>query len=221
MSHQGTKTRMDITWYGHSCFRIAERGHATIVTDPFDPSLGYEVPRLKADVVTVSHLAAGHSYVEGVKGYNHVIEGPGEYEIGEVFIIGVATFDPALENPRRNVVYVFDFQGLTVAHLGDLDHVPSQSMIDALGAVDIALVPVGGGGGLSSSQAAEVISLLEPSIVVPMHFQTDDLRSMQLDPVDRFFKEMGINTIQQESVLRVGLGNLPEQTQIVLLDYRH
>ena len=212
---------MDITWYGHSCFRIVERNYATVVTDPFDASLGYEPLRLKADIVTVSHDAPGHSYLDGVKGAKSIIQGPGEYEIGEVFIIGVATYDQTREVPRRNVVYVFDYNALTVAHLGDLDHVPSQSMIDALGPVDIALVPVGGGGGLSSGQAAEVISLLEPSIVIPMHFQTPALRSMELDPVDRFLKEMGINTIEAQAMLRVAPGVLPEQTQVVLLDYQH
>jgi L-ascorbate metabolism protein UlaG (beta-lactamase superfamily) len=212
---------MDIVWYGHSCFRIAERAQASIVTDPFDKILGYEVPRLKADIVTVSHDAPGHSFVTAVKGYQHVISGPGEYEIGGVFITGVATFDQSKEHPRRNVVYVFDYNGLIVAHLGDLDHVPNQSMIDALGPIDVALVPVGGGGSLSSSQAAEVMSLLEPSIVVPMHYRTDALQGLDLDPVDRFLKEMGINTIQQESVLRISSGALPEQTQVVLLDYRH
>lgn len=212
---------MDITWYGHSCFRIAERGQATIVTDPFDESLGYEVPRLKADIVTISHDAPGHSFAAAVKGARHVIHGPGEYEIGDVFITGLATYDPTLERPRRNVVYVFDYNSLIVAHLGDLDHVPSQSMIDALGPVDVVLVPVGGGGSLSSSQAAEVISLLEPRIVVPMHFQTEALRGLVLDPVERFLKEMGINSIQQEALLRITAGALPEQTQVVLLDYVH
>ncbi len=212
---------MDITWYGHSCFRITERAHASIVTDPFDARLGYEVPRLKADIVTVSHDAPGHNYVEGVKGYRHVVDGPGEYEIGEVFIIGVATFDKTQEAPRRNVVYVFDFNSLTVAHLGDLDHVPSQSIIDVLGSVDIALVPVGGGGGLSSGQAAEVISLLEPSIVIPMHFQTPALRGMELESVDRFLREMGVNAIEEQAMLRISSSSLPEQTQVVLLDYQH
>jgi L-ascorbate metabolism protein UlaG (beta-lactamase superfamily) len=212
---------MDITWYGHSCFRLAERGYASVVTDPFDASLGYEVPKLKADVVTVSHAAPGHSFLATVKGYKHAIEGPGEYEIGGVFIIGVATYDQSAENPRRNVVYVLDYSNLTVAHLGDLDHVPNQSMIESLGPIDIALVPVGGGGGLSSSQAAEVVSLLEPSIIVPMHFKTDALRELNLDPVDRFLKEMGINTVQQQDILRVSAGGLPEQTQVVLLDYHH
>jgi len=212
---------MDITWYGHSCFRITERGRASVVTDPFDESLGYEVPKLKAEIVTISHRAPGHNNLAVVKGCEHVIEGPGEYEIGGVFVIGVATFDPKAEHPRRNVVYVLDYENLTVAHLGDLDHVPNQSMIDALGPVDVALVPVGGGSGLNSSQAAEVVSLLEPSIVVPMHYRTDALRELELDPVDRFLKEMGINTIQQEPMLRVVSSALPEQTQVVILDYAH
>jgi L-ascorbate metabolism protein UlaG (beta-lactamase superfamily) len=212
---------MDIVWYGHSCFRISERGQAAIITDPFGEDLGYEVPRLKADIVTVSHDAPGHNFLAAIKGYEHVIRGPGEYEIGGVFILGIATFDETQETPRRNVVYVFDYNSLIVAHMGDLDHVPSQSMIDALGPVDIALIPVGGGKSLSSSQAAEVVSLLEPSIVVPMHYRTDVLQSVDLDPVDRFLKEMGINTIQEETLLRVSSGSLPEQTQVVLLDYRH
>jgi L-ascorbate metabolism protein UlaG (beta-lactamase superfamily) len=212
---------MDIVWYGHSCFRISERGQAAIITDPFGEDLGYEVPRLKADIVTVSHDAPGHNFLAAIKGYEHVIRGPGEYEIGGVFILGIATFDETQETPRRNVVYVFDYNSLIVAHMGDLDHVPSQSMIDALGPVDIALIPVGGGKSLSSSQAAEVVSLLEPSIVVPMHYRTDVLQSVDLDPVDRFLKEMGINTIQEETLLRVSSSSLPEQTQVVLLDYRH
>jgi L-ascorbate metabolism protein UlaG (beta-lactamase superfamily) len=136
-------------------------------------------------------------------------------------VIGVATVDPKAEEPRRNVVYVLDYGGITVAHLGDLDHVPSQSMIESLGPVNIALVPVGGGKGLSSSQAAEVISLLEPSIVIPMHYRTDVLQGLELDSVDRFLKEMGVNITQAEPMLRIAAGALPEQTQVVVLDYQH
>lgn len=212
---------MDITWYGHSCFRITERGRATVVTDPFDESLGYEVPRLKAEIVTISHDSPGHNNLAAVKGSEHIIQSPGEYEIGGVFVIGIATFDPKLEVPRPNTIYVLDYESLTICHLGDLDHVPNRSMIDTLGPVDIALVPVGGGSGLSSSQAAEVVSLLEPSIVIPMHFQTDALRGIELDPVDRFLKEMGVNSIQQEPLFRIASSALPEQTQVILLDYQH
>lgn len=213
---------MDIIWYGHSCFRISERGQASIVTDPFGEHLGYEMPpRLKADIVTISHPAPGHNHVAAFKNVHHVVEGPGEYEIGNVFIVGVATFNPDVEPPRRNVIYVFDYSPLKVAHLGDLDHVPKQSMIDALGQIDIVMVPVGGGSSLNSSQAAEVVSVLEPSIIIPMHFQTEALRGLELDPVDRFLKEMGVNTIEQEEILRVSASAMPEQTQVVLLDFRH
>ncbi len=212
---------MEITWYGHSCFRLVERGRATVVTDPFGDNLGYEVPKLKADVVTISHDAPGHNNIDMVRGCEHIVSGPGEYEIGGVFIIGVPSYNRESENPRLNVIYVLDFEGLSVAHLGDLDHVPNQSMVESLGPVDVALVPVGDGSALSSSQAAEVINLLEPSIVVPMHFQTEALRGMTLDPVDRFLKEMGISSVQAEPLLKISAGTLPEQTQVVLLDYRH
>jgi L-ascorbate metabolism protein UlaG (beta-lactamase superfamily) len=78
---------MEIVWYGHSCFRLTERSMATVVTDPFDAEVvGYEALKLKADIVTVSHDAAGHNYLNAVKGYGHAITGPGEFEIGGVFI---------------------------------------------------------------------------------------------------------------------------------------
>jgi L-ascorbate metabolism protein UlaG (beta-lactamase superfamily) len=113
-------------------------------------------------------------------------------------------------------VYVFDYDG-SRCHLGDLDHVPSQSQIEALGAVDVALVPVGGGGGLNAAQAAEVISLLEPSLVVPMHYRTEG-GSASLDPVSKFLKEMGLGAITPEAGLKVSKSSLPDETHVVLLE---
>src|SRR5690242_5691197 len=100
---------MEITWYGHSCFRLAERGKATIVTDPFDESIGYTLPKLKSDVVTVSHAAPGHNNHANVKGFQRLIEGPGEYEIGGVFIIGAAMHNTDSQPPKFNVAYMFDY----------------------------------------------------------------------------------------------------------------
>jgi L-ascorbate metabolism protein UlaG (beta-lactamase superfamily) len=207
---------MEITWYGHSCFRLAERGKATVVTDPYDESIGYPLPKLKAEVVTISHNAPGHSNYLNVKGMQRLLNGPGEYEIGGVFIVGAAMHSAQATPPKYNVAYMFDYDGLTIVHLGDLDHVPHQSTVEAMGNIDIVLVPVGGGAGLNATQAAEVVSLLEPGIVVPMHYKTDE-NVLDLDPVDRFLKEMGVSRIQQEETLKVTKGNLPEQTQIVVL----
>ena len=215
---------MEITWYGHSCFRLTERGMATVVVDPFDSkTIGYSPLKLKADIVAVSHEAPGHSNVEAVKGTSHVIAGPGEFEIGGVFITGVQTdgggAGKKAKEQVRNTLYVFDYEGLTVAHLGDLQQVPSQAEIEALGNVNVALVPVGGGGGLNAAKAAEVISLLEPNIVIPMHYATPDAK-VTLDSLNKFLKEMGLSKQDPQPSLKVTRSGLPEETHVAVLDYQ-
>ncbi|HRE46330.1 MAG TPA: MBL fold metallo-hydrolase [Aggregatilineales bacterium] len=209
---------MEIAWYGHSCFKLSERGKATIVTDPFNDAIGYALPKLKADVVTASHDAPGHSSYETVKGTRRIVDRPGEYEIGGVFIAGVALHNLEVDPPKRNIAYIFDFDGLSVAHLGDLDHIPPQSLMEMLGTVHVALVPVGGGRGLNATQAVELINLIEPNIVIPMHFKATEHGLAHLDPLERFLKEMGMSRIHQEQTFKITASGLPEQTQIVVLE---
>lgn len=213
---------MEITWYGHSCFRLAERNLATVVTDPFDAGVvGYEPLKLKADIVTSSHDAPGHKHLGAVKGYNHAITGPGEFEIGGVFITGVQTDGvgkKAADKPR-NTLYVFDYSGINVAHLGDLRSVPSQTEIEALGTVHIVLVPVGGGDGLNAAKAAEVVSLLEPNVVIPMHYHTPAAK-VALDPLDRFLKEMGLHEAETSPSLKITKSGLPNETKVIVLEYQ-
>ena len=215
---------MEITWYGHSCFRLTERNMATVVTDPYDnSSIGYFPLKLKADIVTISHDAPGHNNSEAVKGTSHVISGPGEFEIGGVFITGVQTDDGVAgkktKEQTRNTLYVFDYDGLTVAHLGDLKQLPPQTEIEALGTVNVALVPVGGGGGLNAAKAAEVISLIEPNIVIPMHYATSDVK-VSLDSLNKFIKEMGLSKPETQPSIKVTRSSLPEETHVVVLDYQ-
>jgi L-ascorbate metabolism protein UlaG (beta-lactamase superfamily) len=213
---------MEIIWYGLSCFRLTERGMATVVTDPYDHNVaGYSPLRLKTDIVTVSHDAPGHNFVSAVKGYSHMITGPGEFEIGGVFITGVQTngYKRSADEPR-NTLYVFDYDGVTVAHLGDLRRVPTQTEVEALGTVHVALVPVGGGGGLTSAKAAEVISLLEPGYVIPMHYGTPGC-ALKLAPLSKFLKEMGLGTVDAQPSLKVSRGAVPEETKVVVLTYEH
>jgi L-ascorbate metabolism protein UlaG (beta-lactamase superfamily) len=214
---------MEITWYGHSCFRLTERNFATVVTDPFDSkSIGYEPLKLRSDIVTVSHDAPGHNNVNAVKGTSHVIDGAGEFEIGGVFITGVQT-DGAKKKSKEqgtdNTVYVFDYDGITVAHLGDLKVVPTQSEIELLGTVNVALVPVGGGGGLNAAKAAEVISLLEPNLVIPMHYSTPATK-LSLDVLNKFLKEMGLSKLDAQPSLKVTRSGLPSETHVIVLDYQ-
>ncbi|NIS82029.1 MAG: lactamase [Anaerolineales bacterium] len=212
---------MEIVWHGLSCFRLSERNLASVVTDPYSPEIGLPALKLKADIVTVSHDAPGHNNVKAVKGVRRQISGPGEYEIGGVFIIGILMVpkNKKKASGRPNMLFVFDFDGLTVAHLGDLAYVPSQAQIEDLGTVDVALVPVGGGSALSPSQAAEVISLIEPSIVVPMHYKTGKME-LKLGTVKRFLSEMGITKQEPLPSLKVTKSGLSEETQVVILEPR-
>ena len=205
---------MELTWYGLSCFRITERKYITIVTDPYNGKLGLPPLKLRGDVVTVSHDASGHNHTAAVSNHKHVLDGPGEYEIGGVFITGIATLNEA--QTTHNVLYVFNYDGLTVAHLGDMEQVPSQTQIEALDQIHILLVPVGGGNSLNAAQAAELVSMLEPNIVIPMHYHLPQ-QKLELDDVDRFLNEMGVSDIKPETSLRISVSNLPEETETVLL----
>lgn len=215
---------MEITWYGHSCFRLTERNFVTVVTDPFDSKkVGYVPLKLKAEIVTISHDAPGHNNSDAVKGTSHVLTGPGEFEIGGVFITAVQTESAAKASKTkdnvRNTIYVFDYDGITVAHLGDLQKIPTQSEIELLGTVNVALVPVGGGGSLNAAKAAEVVSMLEPNLVIPMHYSTPDAK-VELEAIGKFIKEMGLSKQEAQPMLKVSRSSLPDETHVVVLEYQ-
>ena len=214
---------MEINWHGLSCFRLTERGMATVVTDPYDHNVaGFEPIKLRGEIVTVSHDAPGHNFVSTVKGRNRVITGPGEFEIGGVFITGVQTNRTTKRSPKelRNTLYVFDYDGITVAHLGDIQKVPSQTEIESLGGVNVVLVPVGGGGSLNAAKAAEIVSLLEPGIVIPMHYQLPE-SNLELSPLSRFLKEMGVGNIEPVPSLKVTGSSVPTESHVVVLEHKH
>jgi L-ascorbate metabolism protein UlaG (beta-lactamase superfamily) len=214
---------MEITWYGHFCFRMMERGMAAVVCDPFDHKIvGYDPLKLKADIVTVSIDNVEHNFTTSVKGDPHLINGPGEFEIGGVFITGVQTNGHAkkADDEPRNTLYVFDYNGLTVAHFGQIDRVPTQAEVEALGPVNIALIPVGDESSLNAAKAAEVISLIEPNIVIPMHYATDGSQ-VKLDELNKFLKEMGISETEHVPMLKMtSASTLPEETRVIVLDYQ-
>jgi len=218
---------MEITWLGHSCFRLRSRA-ATVVTDPYGKDLGLTLPRVRADIVTVSHEADDHNYVKGVKGDFKVLSGPGEYEVSAVFVTGLVLGERKAGGKSskggaeadRNTVFLIELDGLTVCHLGDLNTVPTQAMMEeSLSEVDVLLVPVGGGESLNASQAAEVVSLLEPHLVIPMHYKIKG-SDLKLDPVSKFLKEMGLDKVEEQEMLKLDRSGLPDETQVVLLELK-
>lgn len=208
---------MEITWHGNSCFRITERNHISVVTDPGHAQTDVAKLRLRANLVTVSHDRDSHA-VEQIKDSDYVIAGPGEYEVGELFVTGIAMHLHDVENDRvlDNVAYFFQYpNNLNVLHLGALHQLPDQSIIEQLDDVNVLLLPVGGAD-LGGDKLADLISMIEPNFVVPMRPASvagDDYSTA----VDGFLKAMGVNNLEAQDGLRVTASMMPEQTQVVLL----
>ncbi len=213
---------MEITWLGHSCFRLRSREGA-VVTDPCDKSTGYSIGRPTADIVTVSHDDPAHSNVGAVAGSPRIVQGPGEFEIAGVLIIGVRTSrdGPVANGRTSNTAYVFEMENMRICHLGDLGQVPTAEQAEELSRVDILLVPVGGGGAMSASEAVETVSLLEPKLVIPMHYKTKVAKG-DLEPLDRFLKEIGAPGANDERQpkLSVTKSTLAQETKVQVLEHK-
>jgi L-ascorbate metabolism protein UlaG (beta-lactamase superfamily) len=216
---------MEITWHGLGCFSLSERGYPTIVTDPFDPSeTGLLLPRAAVDVVTWSALLEDPQEASwpGLRapvppGKIHTLASPGEYEIGGAFITAIASLGAGQDVAAQNIVYTVNCGGIVVGHLGRMVNTPSQALVEAIGRVNVLLVPVGLSGGLTMAMASETVRLVEPDIVVPMQYRTPD-PLVERDGVEGFLKEMGVTQPVVMPSLKVTAGAEPEETQIVLLE---
>src|SRR4030042_775351 len=210
---------MEITWLGHSCFRIKGK-EVTLVTDPFGESTGYPLGKLTANIVTLSHHHPGHSYAAGVEGSPKVLSRPGEYEISSVFVTGISTFHDSEQGKSRgrNTTYLIEIDDVRLCHLGDLGHLPSPHQIEDLGNVEVLFVPVGGVSTIDAKMAVEIGRFLNPKIIIPMHYQTEVVT--WLEPLGRFLKEMGLKEVTPQPKLSITRSNLPSETQVIVLDYR-
>lgn len=210
---------MDVTWLGHGCFRLRGR-NAAVVTDPYPPTIGLKLSRMDADLVTVSHDHDDHTYTQVVRDGAYEVHGPGEYEVAGVSVIGLPTYHDAEKGAKegRNTVYLIEMDEVRICHLGDLGHKLDDAEAEAVASPDVLLVPVGGRTTMNGEQAAEVVRQLEPRFVVPMHYAIPGLK-LQLDPVDRFLKEMGVTSSEPQPKLTVQKSSVSEyETKVVLLE---
>ena len=210
---------MEISWLGHSCFQLRGK-NVTLITDPFSPQLGHSLGKISAPIVTISHNHPGHNYTAGINGEPRIVRGPGEYEISDVLITGVASYHDNKHGQElgRNTIYIIHMDDLVICHLGDLGHVLQEEQLEEVADADMLLVPIGGQHTINAAQAAEVISQIEPHIVIPMHYSspTGDAPS----PLDKFCREMGIEAINPQPKLSITRSALPAETQVVILSIR-
>lgn len=229
---------MEIAWLGYSAFRI--KGKETVlITDPFPSGTGApekaedstrkeEKSGLVANIVTISHNHYHHSYAEGIAGKPIIINGPGEYEVADTFVWGYPSYHDNEEGKKlgKNTVYLLQWEELTLCHLGDIGHIPGPQLASKLTNIDILMLPAGSGSTLKASVAAQVVRLLEPKIIIPMHFKALEAASkMEASPpdsdtVDKFLAEMGSRDAIPQPRFNISRSSLPDKAKVVLLTAR-
>lgn len=215
---------MEISYLGHSSFRLKGRT-ANVVTDPYDSKmLGFKFPVVSADIVTLSHNHDDHNQSKLVSDVKKVIDGPGEYEIAGVSIIGISSFhdDKKGEERGKNVIYIFEMDGLRLVHLGDLGHKLSENVLEDFGTVNVLMIPVGGFYTIGPSEAVELVNAIEPSIIIPMHYFSEGMNTEvfgKIAKVDDFLRDVGL-TVERVDKLSVKKEELAEEQKVVVLSRR-
>ncbi len=213
---------MRIKWFGHSFFEITSDSGTRIITDPFDDSLGYDVPNIAGDVVTVSHEHYDHNAVDSVQGTPIIIKGAGRHEAAGLDFIGVSSFHDNVNGAKRgyNTIFVFKVDGIKMVHLGDLGMPLSLEKASEIGEVDILFAPIGGTYTVDSQGVDEIIELLKPRVTVPMHYKTPAI-DLDIDGVDKFLK--GKEKVEKAGyVWNTTIRDLVKYDRwIIVMDYSH
>ena len=207
---------MEIAWLGHSCVRVRSGG-TTLIADPYGKSVGLTMGPQRADIVTISHDHPHHSHREAVTGGPRVLRGPGEYEIANFYITGMGTDRGDGEGTNVNTVFTFQAEELSLCHLGDLNRMLSPRQLDVLGHTDVLFVPSGGFCTIDTPRLAQIVNLVGPKIVVPLHYRSDGVR-VELLPVEAFLDDMGVDDAKRVATLNVTATSLPRELSLVLLE---
>ncbi len=200
---------VEITWLGRNCFRLKGRD-GVVLTDPCPPDSGYVIGKQPANIVTISNRDdPGYSFREGLAADTHVLDAPGEYEMGGILVTGIAT--KRLDG-GRNVIFVLEIDGIRIGHLG----LASTQGIDEIKDVDVLLFPAGGMNSLGGPGAADVMTKLDPRAAIPMNYKTE-VETSDLQPLETFLKEVGSKPEPLPKV-QYSRTQLPQDMTIVVLE---
>ena len=214
---------MIIKWFGQSCFMITSENGTRILTDPFHNMLGYKLPQLDADIVSVSHNHSDHNNINAVKSTFVHINELGNFSEDGIEIKGVETFHDKVSGSKRgkNTVYNFNIDGINICHCGDLGHILNFKQIESIGRVDILLLPIGGSATINAFDATQVVKQLKPTIVIPMHYRTKALGligHVLFGTVDKFISVSGLKAKEYEK-LELNKTNMQNYSGVVVLKY--
>lgn len=178
---------MKITWLGHSCFKLEESTGTTIITDPYHSYVGYPMPNVECDAVTLSHKHEDHNYLGAITNSPIVLEKQGLFEVKGVHVRSLLTDHDKQKGHARgkNLVFQYRLDGVEVCHMGDIGEECNALLAEALVPTNVLLIPVGGTYTINAEEAKEYVDKLMPDIVIPMHFKTRE-SSLNIDRLDGF-----------------------------------
>jgi len=226
---------MELTWLGHPTFILVTSTGLTALLDPMGASVGYPLTVVTSvDLVTVSHEHSDHNNVGLAAGNPLVLRGlaAGDWAkidqtVKGVRVRTVSAYHDASQGSQRGktAIFVFELEGLRLAHLGDLGHTLTADQVKAIAPVDILLIPVGGTFTLDGRGAAEVVGQLNPRVVIPMHYKTPALGASlagQLAPVDAFIAALGASAKVMEAGHTISLSpsKLPAERTVMVMKYQ-
>ncbi len=211
---------MKIKWYGHACFKLSYSENLNVVTDPFDDHVGYPLCETEADIVTTSHGHGDHNYTESIKGKPAVLNRAGMFAFDDLTVRTVKTFHDGENGERRgkNLIFIFEAEGLKIAHLGDLGHEPDEDQYAALAGIDVMMIPIGGYYTINTGIALKIVENVKPKLVIPMHFNTE-VMNFPITDEEQFAKETGAK-YWDSTEIEVTYENIDSLPNAVVLKYK-
>lgn len=209
---------MKIQYLGHSSFKLTSSTGTAIVTDPYSSQIGFAMPQVLADAVTISHHHFDHDNAAAVGGNPQVIDGAATRNVGGVEIGAIDSFHDNVGGKLRgkNVIFKFRIDGITVCHLGDLGEDCSAGLIERIGQVDVLLIPVGGNYTIDAKTAKEYVDKLAPKIVIPMHYLTEGLK-VDIEKLDNFTNLFDKNIVEQYQTSEIELSQDDLNGKVIVL----
>ncbi|MGB9743273.1 MAG: MBL fold metallo-hydrolase [Minisyncoccales bacterium] len=217
---------MNIFWHGQFCFSLianpSKNGQVKIVIDPFGEEAGLKIPKLSADILLITHQHSANN-LKAVGGDFFLIDGPGEYEVKEIFIQGIPSSynNSSDERKKTNTIYTIETEDLRICHLGELSQKElSDEQLDKIGEIDILMIPVGGANVISAKEAVKIMSQIEPKIILPMYYHLPKLK-FKLDGIDKFLKTIGVKKLEPLPKLAIKKKDiLVDEVKVILLSHQ-
>lgn len=210
---------MILSCIGHAKFLLELENGLRIVTDPYDEKCGYPITEVAADVVLVSHGHGDHAAVETIPGTPQIIREAGVYTLApdvKVTAVEACHDDEGGAKRGKNLLFLIEAEGLRVAHLGDLGHLPTEEQVKTLAPLDAVMIPVGGFFTIDAPTAKKVAEMLQAKVILPMHYTTSATAGWPIGTVDAF-TSLYDTPAEELDLLRLTAGDMACQPHLAVL----